>query len=216
MRIAVLGTGAVGWAIASRLVEVGHEVRMGSRTAGNPATLDWLRHVGGSASAGTFADAASFGEVVFNCTAGAHSLEALHAAGADGLAGKLLVDVSNALDHAGEGLPRLFVSNTDSLGEQIQRAFPEARVVKALNTMNCDVMVNPALVPGDHAVFVCGDHAGAKADAAALLDQFGWPAERIIDLGDITAACGTEMYMPLWLRLWTAAGGAHFNIAIAR
>jgi len=215
MRIGVLGTGMAGRVIASRLVELGHEVRMGSRTAGNLAALDWLRHAGGPASAGTFADAASFGEVVFNCTAGVSSLDALEAAGSTNLAGKLLVDVANPLDHSGD-VPSLSVCNTDSLGEQLQRGFPEVRVVKALNTMNCEVMVNPALIPGDHVVFVCGDDASAKEQTGALLGEFGWPPERVIDLGDITAARGAEMYMPLWLRLMGPMGGWHFNIAIAR
>ena len=216
MRIGVLGTGMAGRAIGSRLVELGHEIRLGARSAGNPGSLDWLRQAGGSASAGTFADAASFGERIFNCTAGMHSLDALGAAGAENLAGKLLVDVSNPLDYSGGALPSFAVSNTDSLGEQIQRAFPDARVVKSLNTMNNAVMVNPALVPGEHVVFVCGNDATAKQEAADLLGQFGWPDERILDLGDISAARGTEMYLALWLRLWGAIDATHFNIAIAR
>jgi 8-hydroxy-5-deazaflavin:NADPH oxidoreductase len=203
MRIGVLGTGMVGKAIASRLSELGHDVQIGSRTAGKEGAVP-------------FADAAAFGEVLFNCTAGNASIAALQAAGEANLAGKTLIDTSNPLDHSGGGMPTLFVSNTDSLGEQIQRAFPEVHVVKTLQTMNCEVMVNPALVPGDHVVFVCGDDAGAKQQTTELLGEFGWPAERVLDLGDISAARGTEMYVALWLRIWQAVGGLRFNIAVAR
>lgn len=135
---------------------------------------------------------------------------------AAGLEGKVLVDVSNPLEFHDDGPPTLFVANDDSLGEQIQRALPGARVVKALNTMNADVMVNPSLVPGDHVAFVCGDDDAAKATVTALLGEFGWPAERVIDLGDISAARGTEAYLLIWLRLMGAMGGAHFNIAVQR
>ena len=201
MRIGVLGTGMVGRAISGKLAELGHDVRVGSRTEGDGAVV--------------FADAAAHGEVVFNCTAGTASLEAIAAAGEDNVAGKPLVDVANPLDFSGGG-PALFTTSTESLGERIQAAFPAARVVKALNTINCNLMVDPAAVPGDHVVFVCGDDDAAKQQAAALLGEFGWPAERVIDLGDITAARATEMYLMLWLRLMGVVGGPSFNIALAR
>ena len=216
MKLAVLGTGMVGRTIATKLTDLGHEVRMGSRTAGNDNATAWAAEAGAGASEGTFADAAAFGEVVFNCTAGIASLDALDAAGADNLDGRLLIDVANPLDFS-EGLPpSLAVCNTDSLGEQIQRAFPGARVVKALNTINCEVMVDPGRVSGDHAIFVCGDDAAAKDEAVRLLGEFGWPPERIVDLGDISAARGTEMYLPLWLRIMGSIETGYFNIAIAR
>lgn len=214
MRYGVLGTGMVGQAIGSKLVAIGHEVRMGSRTAGNEGAAAWASGAGDAAGEGTFADAASFAEVVLNCTAGSGSLDALAAAGADNLRGKVLVDVSNPLDFSAGMPPTLTVCNTDSLGEQIQRAFPEARVVKALNTVNCDVMVNPGMVGGDHVVFVCGEEDAAKAEVTGLLGEFGWPAQRVIDLGGITAARGTEMYLPLWLRIMSATGTSHFNIGV--
>lgn len=200
MRIGVLGTGMVGRAISGRLAELGHDVRVGSRTVGDGKV--------------EFADAAAHGELLFNCTSGAASLDALTAAGAANLDGKVLIDVSNALDFSGGG-PALFVTTTESLGERIQAAFPDALVVKALNTMNCNVMVDPASVPGDHVVFVCGNDDGAKAQASALLGEIGWPEERIMDLGDLTAARGTEMYVMLWVRLWRAVGGPDFNISIS-
>ena len=214
MKIAVLGTGMVGQAIGSRLAELGHEVRMGSRTAGNAKAVEWAKQAQG-ASEGTFADTASFGEIVFNCTSGSASLDALAAAGADNLAGKVLVDVANPLDFSQGMPPTLSVCNTDSLGEQIQRAFPEARVVKALNTMNCNIMVNPALVGnGEHHTFLSGNDAEAKQQVKALLQSFGWQEACVLDLGDISTARGTEAWLPLWLRIWGATGSGSFNLRI--
>lgn len=215
MRLGVLGTGDVGRTIAARLIELGHEVRMGSRTAGNERAVAWVLQAGGRASQGTFRDAAGYGEIVVNCTAGGGALEALAAAGAQSLAGKVLIDVSNPLDFT-QGGPRLFVCNDDSLGERIQAAVPGARVVKALNTMTAAVMVDPGGIPGDHVAFLCGDDDAAKTRTTALLEEFGWPMARIVDLGDITAARGMEMYLPLWLSMMRALGTTRFNVAVAR
>jgi predicted dinucleotide-binding enzyme len=214
MKFGVLGTGVVGRALGSKLVALGHETMMGSRTADNADARTWADEAGPSASQGRFADAARFGDVVINATSGGASIDALSAAGSDNLAGKTLIDVSNPLDFSRGMPPTLSVCNDDSLAEQIQRTFPEARVVKTLNTMNCDVMVNPSLVPGSHTVFVCGGDAGAKAQVAGLLTGFGWPAHDILDLGDLAAARGLEMYLPLWLRLWAATGTGHLNIKV--
>lgn len=137
-------------------------------------------------------------------------------AGEDNLAGKVLIDIANPLTRSDEGGVALSVSNTDSLGEQIQRAFPRTRVVKSLNTINASVMVNPASVSGDHVVFVGGNDAGARAQVTQLLQEMGWPAERIRDLGDITSARATEMYLLLWLRLMGILETSRFNIAIQR
>ena len=215
MRIAVLGTGVVGRTIGSKLVEIGHEVRMGSRRAGNDAAVAWAEEAG-AAGEGSFGDAAGFGEIVFNCTAGGSSLDALAAAGEANLAGKVLIDVANPLDFSAGMPPTLSICNDDSLGERIQATFPEARVVKALNTVNSAVMVEPARVGGDHVVFVCGEDAGAKGEVEELLGSFGWPAERIVDLGGIAAARGTEMYLPLWLTLYGKLGSGDLNIALER
>jgi 8-hydroxy-5-deazaflavin:NADPH oxidoreductase len=214
LKIGVFGTGMVGEAIGSRLVGLGHEVKMGSRQAGNEKARAWVEAAGAGASEGSFADAAAFGELLFNCTAGMYSVAALESAGAENHAGKVLVDLANALDFSGGRPPTLGVCNTDSLGEQIQRAFPETRVVKALNTINASVMVDPATVRGAHDVFVCGDDAGAKRQVAELLQSFGWPADRIRDLGGISAARGTEMYVALWLSLYGLVGNGNFNIAL--
>jgi predicted dinucleotide-binding enzyme len=189
---------------------------MGSRTAGGARARAWVEAAGGDAGEGTFADAAEHGELVFNCTAGAHSLEALEAAGGDNLAGKVLVDVSNPLDFSHGRPPRLTVCNTDSMGEQIQRAFPDARVVKALNTVNASVMVDPATVPGDHDVFLCGDDDGAKEAVAELLASFGWQRDRIRDLGGIVSARGTEMYVVFWVELMGALGTPTFNVSLVQ
>ncbi len=215
MKIAVLGTGMVGTTIASKLVELGHAVTLGSRTADNEKAKAWLAELGADRAAiAAYADAARTAELVFNCTAGVASLEALRMTGAANLAGKILIDVSNPLDFSQGTPPRLTVCNDSSLGEQIQAALPETKVVKSLNTINANLMVEPSLVPGEHAVFVSGDDADAKRFVAqtVLRDWFGWPA--VIDLGDITSARGTEMYLPLWLRLWAALGTANFNVAI--
>jgi 8-hydroxy-5-deazaflavin:NADPH oxidoreductase len=214
MQIGVLGTGMVGKAIGSRLVSVGHEVKMGSRTPDNESAAEWVAEAGETASQGTFADAAAFGEVVFNCTSGGASLDALRAAGAENLAGKVLVDVANTLDFSQGRPPSLLVTTKESLAEQIQSEFQEARVVKTLNTVNCDVMVDASLVPGDHDMFVSGNDEAAKAEVRSLLGDFGWPAGRVIDLGDITCARGQEMYIVLWLRLWGVVGGSRFNIKL--
>jgi hypothetical protein len=214
MRIGVLGTGIVGRTLGSALLSNGHEVRLGSRAAGNEAAVAWAQEIGGPASEGTFAEAAGFGELVINATAGAASLDALALAGAEQLAGKVLVDVSNPLDTTHGMPPTLTVCNDDSLAEQIQRAFPDVRVVKTLNTVTAAVMVDPALVPGTHTIFVAGDDAGAKAEVSGLLRELGWPAESILDLGAIAAARGMEMYLPLWLRLWGATGTAVLNVEV--
>ena len=214
MRVAVLGTGTVGRTLASALLSNGHEVRIGSRTAGNEAAVAWAAQIGGPASEGSFADAAGFGEIVINATAGAASLEALEMAGAEQLAGKVLLDVANPLDTSRGMPPTLTVCNDDSLGEQIQRALPDVRVVKTLNTVTAAVMVDPTLVEGAHSVFVAGDDASAKAQATELLQEFGWPAGSIVDLGDIAAARGMEMYLALWLRLWGAAGTPVLNVEV--
>jgi hypothetical protein len=217
MEITVLGTGMVGNAIATKLVNVGHQVMMGSRTAKSDAGREWLHSVGGKAQIGTFADAAKFGEIVFDCTNGANSLAALRQAGAANLNAKILIQVGNPLD-ASKGMPAsLTVCNTDSLGEQVQREFPDVRVVKALNTLNCDIMIDPSRVPGDHDLFICGNDTEAKREVAnRLCEWFGWKSSNIIDLGDISNSRGTEMFLPLWMRLWGVLGTPHFNIHVVR
>ena len=206
MKIGVLGTGMVGNAIASKLVALGHDVLMGSREANNPKTIAWAKRAGPRAKTGTFADAAGFGELLFNCTNGANSIEALRAAGVQNLGEKVLVDVANVLPPEARG--------PEALGEQLQKAFPQLKVVKALSTVNCEVMVDASKVSGSHTMFMCGDDAVAKNTVRGLLEAFGW--KDIIDLGDVTSARATEGYLPLWLALWKALGTLSFNIKVVR
>ena len=214
MKIGVFGTGSVGNALGTKLAQLGHEVKMGARTAGNDKAVAWAKTAGPEASQGTFADAAAFGELLLNCTAGAASLAALQAAGAKNMAGKILIDVANPLDFSRGMPPTLTVSNSDSLGEQIQRAFPDSKVVKALNTVSNPVMVNPGLVPGEHDLLICGNDAAAKSRVTELLRSFGW--KTVVDVGDITAARGTEAYLLLWVRLFGHLQTPIFNIHIGR
>ncbi|MBI3944274.1 MAG: NAD(P)-binding domain-containing protein [Chloroflexi bacterium] len=213
MNIGILGSGVVGQTIGAKLVEIGHAVKIGTR---DPKKLEaWLAGVNGNASAGSFAEAAAFGEVVFNCTAGTGSLEALNMAGEQNLNGKILIDIANPLDFSRGMPPALTVCNTDSLAEQIQRAFPQVWVVKTLNTMTAKIMVNPSLLPADHDVFVSGNDPEAKAKVVEILKQwFGWKS--VIDLGDITTARGTEMILPLWVRLFGALGTPMYNFRIVK
>ena len=215
MKIAVLGTGPVGNTIGSKLIELGHAVMMGSRTADNEKAKAFVDKHTTNARAGLFADAAAFGEIIFNCTAGLGSLEALKLAGAENMNGKIIVDVANPLDFSKGMPPSLSVVNTNSLGEEIQKAFPQSKVVKTLNTMWCGLMVNPSLVnKGDHNVFLCSNHEEAKEEVKKILLSFGWKEENIIDLGDLTAARGTEMFLPLWLRIYGVKKGSAFNIKV--
>ena len=227
MKIAVLGTGMVGRTLAARLAGLGHDVAVGTRDPGatlshtgpdgmgNPPFGQWQAE-NLAVSLRTFAAAAAAAELVVTATAGNGVLGALQAAGAENLAGKVLIDVTNPLDFSAGFPPTLFVSSTDSLGEQIQRAFPSARVVKTLNTVNCLVMVDPSRVPGEHSVFVAGEDATAKDVARDLLGTFGWKDADVVDLGGIRAARGTEMYLPLWLSLLQVIGSGDFNINVVR
>jgi 8-hydroxy-5-deazaflavin:NADPH oxidoreductase len=226
MRIAVLGTGGVGRAVAGRSSRLGHDVVIGTRdpqatlartegdTMGNPPFSAWhSEHP--EVGLLPFAEAAARGELIVNATSGSSSLEVLTLAGAENLAGKVLIDIANPLDFSAGFPPTLFVKDTDSLAEQIQRAFPATRVVKALNTLNATVMVEPAtLAGGDHSIFVSSDDADAKAVVTELLRSFGWAD--VIDLGDLSTARGTEMLLPIWLRLLNTLGTPQFNFKIVR
>jgi predicted dinucleotide-binding enzyme len=225
MKIGVFGTGMVGRTVAGKLLELGHGVCVGTRDPGatmakaepdrmgTPPFKVWKEQHPG-AELGTIAQAAAHGELLVNAMSGVGSVDTLKLAG-DALSGKLLLDISNPLDFSKGMPPTLAVCNTDSLGEQIQRAFPALKVVKSLNTVNANLMVGPkTLADGDHTMFVCGNDAGAKATVTALLQSFGW--QDIVDLGDITSARGTEMYLPLWLRSWSAVKSPTFSIKLVR
>ncbi len=225
MKIAVLGTGVVGQTIAEKLAALEHDVTMGTRDVnktlattgtdifGRPAFGEWYSSHS-NIKITTFAEAAAFGEFIINATNGMGSLNALEHAGKENMKNKILLDVSNPLDFSKGMPPSLWVSNTDSLGEQIQRAFPDTRVVKSLHTMNAFLMVNPSLVPGDHTVFLSGNDAEAKLKIRELLITFGWKDENILDLGDITTARGTEQIVPLWVRIMGTLQHPFFNFRI--
>ncbi|MGH7556347.1 MAG: NADPH-dependent F420 reductase [Gemmatimonadota bacterium] len=229
MKIGIMGSGVVGQTLGAKLVERGHDVVLGTRS---PDKLDEKRGMGdsladwlasaeggqGTARVATFEEAATHGEVVINATAGTGSLKALETAGEANLSGKILIDVANPLDFSQGMPPTLTVCNTDSLGEQVQRALPEAKVVKTLNTVNANMMIAPdAVEDGNHVIFVCGDDSAAKAEVARYLhDWFGWKPDSVLDLGGIEAARGTEMLLPLWIRLMGVLGTHMFNFRIAR
>ncbi len=215
MRIGILGTGVVGRTIGTRLIELGHTIRMGSRTADNPKGKEWVELTGGRGSLGTFADAASFGEIIFNCTNGSGALQALSLAGEKNLKGKILVDIANPLDFSRGMPPSLTVCNTDSLGEQIQKAFPGCKVVKTLNTVNCGIMIKPESLSEATSVFLCGNDQKAKQVVTQVLKEwFGWSS--VIDLGDITGSRGMEMILPLWVRIMGTFGTPNFNFKIVQ
>lgn len=227
MKIGIIGTGMVGKALAVKLVEIGHDVMIGTRNlsqtlartekdmGGNPPFAEWQKQHS-KVKLGTFEQAAQHGEVIISATSGAAALTPLKLAGAANLKGKILMDISNPLDFSMGMPPTLSVCNTDSLGEQIQRTFPDVKVVKTLNTTNALMMVNPRqLVGGDHTMFVSGNDAGAKSMVTGYLkDWFGW--KDVIDLGDISTARGTEMLLPIWIRLYGVLKTPAFNFKIVR
>lgn len=225
MKIAVLGSGAVGQIISEKLAGLGHDIFIGTRNPketmartgkdsfGRPPFNEW--HAKNSKiMVGTFAEAAAFGALLVNATNGAGSLAALEQAGKENLDNKVMLDISNPLDFSKGMPPSLLICNTDSLGEQIQRTYPELKVVKGLNTMNAYIMVNPALVPGDHNVFLNGNDSEAKLKVKDLLTSFGWKEKNIIDMGDISTARGTEQILPIWVRLWGVLQNPMFNFHI--
>lgn len=217
MNIAVLGTGMVGNAIGTKLVQLGHTVKMGARSAGNKKAAEWVKNNGAQALQGTFADAAAFAdEFIFNCTLGVASIDVLKSAGEENFKGKILVDISNPLDFS-KGYLLLSVANSDSLAEQIQRAFPELKVVKALNTLSHPLMVNPTLINnGDHTLPICGNNEAAKTSVVSLLNTFGWKMENIIDLGDLSAARGMEAWLLLWIRIYGKLKTPMFQMKIVK
>lgn len=221
MRIGILGTGMVGRALAEGFTRTGHDVRIGTRDVADTRARqadgfsfgDWLAEHP-TIELVTFADAAAHAEVAVNATNGSGAIEALTAAGAESLAGKVLIDVSNPLDFSAGFPPTLTVKDTDSLAETIQRTFPEVRVVKSLNTLTAPLMTRPDLLPERTTVFVASDDADATGTVVALLREFGWAD--VLDLGDLSSARGTEMWLPLWLRIMGSLGGPMFNLRIVR
>lgn len=228
MNIGIFGTGAVAKTVGGALADLGHQVVFGTRDIeatlartdndmfGNPPFAQWLA-TRERATLATFEEAANAGEILINATSGAGSLPALQAAGESNLNGKIMIDIANPLDFSQGFPPALTVCNTDSLAEQLQRAFPDLKIVKTLNTLTAVLMVNPAALPGDHVVFMNGNDGDAKSRVAAFLHEwFAWPTHNIIDVGDITTARGTEMLLPIWVRLYGTLGTPIFNFNIVR
>ena len=216
MKYAVLGTGMVGHTLATKFAALGHETRMGARTDDNEKAVAWAAANDANAGHGVFAEVAAWADRVIFAVNGGSILEVADAVTNEAVAGKTVIDVTNPLDMS-QGMPPTLIpelSNTTSAGEALQARLPDAKVVKTLNTMNHQIMVDPARVPGDHDVFLCGDDEAAKADVRALLAEFGWADP--IDLGPLAAARGTEGLMPFWLRMWGVVGNADFNYRIAR
>jgi 8-hydroxy-5-deazaflavin:NADPH oxidoreductase len=229
MKISVLGTGDVGRTLARKLIEMGHEVMIGTRDVeetlarksirqGNPPFSEW-HESNKEVQLGTFQESATFGEIVINATNGANSLNALDLAGEETLEGKILIDLSNPLDFS-KGMPPSLLEglhNTNSLGEEIQKEFPQAKVVKTFNTMWCGLMINPGMLDGgNHINYISGNDNNAKARVKELLKEFGWKEENVIDLGDITAARATESVLPIWVRLMGVIGTGAFNFKIVK
>jgi 8-hydroxy-5-deazaflavin:NADPH oxidoreductase len=214
MKIGVLGTGMVGNRIGTKLVELGYEVKMGSRTMDNSSAVEWTKKTGRGASHGTFEDAARFGEILFLCVKGEAALDVLKLAKPEHFKGKTIIDICNPLDFSKGMPPSLLISNTNSLGEEVQKALPGAFVVKTLNIVSNEVMVDPGITGGDPTMFICGNDKGAKDTVIAILKKFGW--SDIIDLGDITNARGTEMILPIWVRTWNALQNGNFAFKVLR
>lgn len=228
MNIAVIGTGAVGQALSKKFVALGHKVFMGTRNVeqslkrkendawGTPAIGSWIEE-NPQVELTDFKSAAEKGnDLLIFAINGVAALDSLKSIGEDLLNGRTMMDISNPLDFSKGFPPTLSICNTESLGEKIQNAYPELKVVKTLNSVSHSIMINPQLIEGDHVVFICGNDAGAKQEVSGVLESFGWKAENIIDLGDITSARGTEMTLPLWTRLMGKFQSSLFNLNIVR
>lgn len=228
MKVAIIGTGGVGQTIASKLNYLGHQVMIGTRNVaeklasqakdgyGNPPFAEWHK-LNQQIRLGTFAEAAAFGELIINATQGINSVNALKLADLINFNGKILIDIANPLDFS-KGMPPSLLpelSNTHSLGEEIQKTFPQTKVVKTLSTMWAGLMVNPSMVNnGDHTNFICGNDLEAKLKVKSLLNEFGWKNANILDLGDISSARGVEAILPIWLRIMSAKQSAAFNFSV--
>ena len=225
MKIGILGTGMVGQTIAEKLLELGHKVMIGTRNIenlmsrnepdnfGRPPFKEWHQSRQNIAL-GTLSETADFGKLLVNALQGVGTIEALKSVGEEKFSGKVMLDIANPLDFSQGFPPSLTVCNTGSLGEQIQNAFPDLKVVKSLNTMNAYLMVNPRMIPEDQTVFVSGNDNSAKQTVKQLLQSFGWKESEIIDLGDISTSRGSEQLLPIWTRIYSGVGNPMFNFKI--
>ena len=215
-KIGILGTGDVGRRIASRLVKLGYEVKIGSRTATNEKAMEWVSQNGENASAGTFTDAVAFGDIIFNCTKGEIALTVIEMAGIENFTGKTVADITNPLE-LNNGMPITLLPqyiNTTSVAEEVQKLLPKANVVKTLNIVNSELMANGENAPAGTTMMLCGNNEQAKDEIKTLLTQFGW--KDILDLGDLTGARAMEMYSAMWLSVFGATQNVNFTITINR
>jgi predicted dinucleotide-binding enzyme len=228
MKIGIIGTGTVGQTLAAKLSSNGHEVMIGTRNVeeklkstekdqyGNPSFSEWYNSMS-NMKIGSFAETAAWAEVVISATKGSQSISALQLAGKDNLSGKIIIDINNPLDFSNGMPPTLIPSltNTNSLGEEIQKEFPEAKVVKTLNTMWCGIMVNPSMINnGEHYNFICGNDNDAKTIVRKILNDLGWKDDKTLDLGEITSSRATEAILPIWIRIMMIKGNGAFNFNI--
>jgi predicted dinucleotide-binding enzyme len=222
MKIGIIGSGVVAQTLGAKLIELGHDVVLGTR---DPAKLDEKKNMAGTlrewiaktakGKVVSFKDAAAHGDLLISAVHGQNTIEALTLAGADKVGGKVLIDTGNELDFSKGMPPGALASQSNCLAERVQAAFPNLKVVKSLNTIGAPVMVAPqALAGGEHTVFVSGNDTAAKAAVAEVLKSFGW--KDVLDLGDIASARGPEMYMAMWLRLWGATGTGMINVKVVR
>lgn len=205
MKYGVLGTGDVAKTIATKLIELGHEVMMGSRTANNEKAVAWASENGDKAKCGTFADAAVFGERVFNCVQGIHAIEALTAAGIGNLKGKILIDQSNPYIYKdGHITLKAEYTGATCLGEEVQKLLPDTKVVKTLNYLGSTMMTRPGELSEPVTGFYCGNDAEAKEAVNEVLHDFGWT--ETFDMGDISMSRYTEMLGAFWVPVFGQLG----------
>lgn len=214
MKIGILGTGPVGQTLGTKLLALGHEVRLGSRMAGNGRALSWVQKAAPGASEGTFADAAEFGELLILAVAGEGAVAAVQQPDAACLAGKVLLDVTNPLEMPPGQPPRLFVGGQDSLAEQVQRAAPQAFVVKALNSVGAAQMVDPAGTGTTPDVFLAGNDPAARQRVRELLQALGW--QRITTFNSLEAARFLEPLALLWISYGEVNGSSNHVLQLVR
>jgi len=215
-KIGILGTGMVGTEIGTKLIELGYEVKIGSRSDTNKNALEWVSQNGSQATTGTFDDAAEFGEIIFLCVKGNATLSVIKSLQSKSVNGKTIIDITNPLDFS-KGMPPFLIpeyANTNSLGEEVQKALKDANVVKTLNMVNCKVMINPIRTGEEPTMFISGNNENAKSQVIKILKQFGW--KDIIDLGDIVNARGMEMLLPLWLDILGKTNNPDFGFKIVK
>ncbi len=209
MKVGILGSGDVAKALGTAFVTLGHEVKLGSRTAGNPKAVEWAKGTKGKGSAGTFADSSGFGEVLVLATLGVATADAIRLAGVSHFDGKVVIDATNPLAFSAQGAPSLAIGLTTSAGEENQKAVPKARVVKAFNIVGNPHMFRPTFPNGPPDMYICGNDAAAKKQVEKLLHDFGWPS--VIDIGGIEGSRELESLCVLWVKSAVSLG--NFNVA---